>query len=278
MLLREFSKIINRRYPVSASGREILASSLFIAVMGYFFLVVFQPFGGYTYSHKFKNLMMVPYALIAFVVHSAANIIFRKRHNRWNLSNELSKLFGVLIVCSGLNYVYNIYFINHVSFSIIHLLYMCLYTFAIAVPVSIIYILARYLYLSVHRNFRDETTPVPQPGRILTITPDAGPDVLEVHEDDFLFAESDGNYTTIHYLQNGNLNTQLLRLSLKNLEAQLGSGSIIRCHRSFIVNTVRVAKMKGNAQGYKLFIAGTETFVPVSRNNIAKMKKKLKAL
>lgn len=153
-----------------------------------------------------------------------------------------------------------------------------MYTFAIAIPVSIIYILGRYLYLTRHWVNSGETLSETIPGKVLTITPDAGSEELTLQENDFLFAESEGNYTTIHFLQKDNLQKQLLRLSLKNLEEQLGSGSIIRCHRSFIINTNKVVKMKGNAQGYKLFIEGIETFIPVSRNNITEMKKKLKRL
>lgn len=282
MLVKEITRIINRCYPISKSKKEILLSSLFIAVMGYLFLIVFQPFGAYTLLGYSKYILLAPYSIIAFLAYSTVNLIFKKPNPNWSLYKELLKIFYILIICSVFNYVYNIYFINDVSFSITHLLYMHLYTFAIAIPVSMIYILGRYLYLTASWGVSEEIISEPKTesvsGKILTITPDAGPDSLTLPEEDFLFAESEGNYTTVYYRYDDSFEKQLFRLSLKNLEEQLNSDSVIRCHRSFIVNTNRVEKMKGNAQGYKLFIEGTDTFVPVSRKNITEMKKMIKEL
>jgi len=93
-----------------------------------------------------------------------------------------------------------------------------------------------------------------------------------VEEDSFLFAESDGNYSTIYYNIDGNIEKQLLRLSLKSLEAQLESPNIFRCHRSYIINMGKVTKMKGNALGYKLYVDKTESIIPVSRSYVTALK------
>ena len=243
--------------------------------MGYLFLIVFQPFGAYTFSNKFKYLLLVPYAVIAFVVYATVNFLFQKQSTSWSVYKELVKIFCILIICSGLNYIYNIYFINHVAFNISHLFMMCLYTFAIAVPVSIIYILGRYIYLTKHWEIAEKVLPETIPDKILKIKAEAGSDILTLQENNFLYAESDGNYITIYYLDKHVLHRQMLRLSLKNLEIQLKTDGIIRCHRSFIVNISKIKKVKGNAQGYKLFIAGVESIVPVSRTYISKLQKYL---
>lgn len=276
------TKIINQRYPISESRKEIFLSSFFIAIMGYLFLIVFQPFGAHTFTNNYKYLLLAPYPIIAFVVYSGVNLFFLKKSYRWNLNKELIKLLFVLLICSGFNYVYNIYFINHVSFSISHLLFMCLYTFAIAVPISMVYVLARYLYLTQSWNTFEEVVEqvekVESTNPLLRIIPDSGQEGLTFIEDDFLYAESDGNYVTVHYLEGDVVTNQLLRLSLKNLETQIQNNTVIRCHRSFMVNTGKVIRVKGNAQGYKLFIDKVNDFVPVSRNYIPKVKVLVKGL
>ncbi len=246
--------------------------------MGYLFLIVFQPFGAYTYTNKYKYLLMAPYALIAFIVFSSVNLFFQGQNSNWNLFKELLKLCGILIICSILNYIYNIYFINHVDFSFVHLLYMCFYTLALVLPVSMIYMLARYLYLIRYSNSISETLSEQISSKFLTIKPDSGSNGFQLYEDDFLYAESEGNYTTIYFLKKNIPNKELVRLSLKNLEEQLECSNIVRCHRSFIVNANRVIRAKGNAQGYKLFIEGLESYIPVSRNYIPEMKNKIKVL
>lgn len=272
----DFAKIIgkikNMRYPISHSTKEILGSSLFIAITGYLFLVIFQPFGAYTYQHRYKYLLLVPYALIAFVTYSVVTIWLKKHYTKWSLYNEASKIFYILVICSVLNYIYNIYFINLVPFSITHLLSMFFYTFSIAVPVSMIYVLGRYIYLSNFQLVSKEPTIAPSLGKKFSIQPDAGAGAIKFDEDSFLYAESDGNYSTIYYLNKGNTQKQLLRLSLKNLEKQLESSNIFRCHRSYIINMSKVTKMKGNAQGYKLCLEKTDVIIPVSRTYIAALK------
>jgi hypothetical protein len=271
------AKLLHMNYPVSGSWKEILVSSFFVAATAYLFLIVFQPFGAYTYVHEYKNLMMLPYAVITFIVYAASNFLIMGRERAWNLKMELLKNLYVLLACSVFNYVYNIYFINHVPFSIMHFFSMIFYTTSVASPITLTYILGRYLYFGRQWDVPQHERPATA-GRLLTITPETGTDALTLREEDFLFAESDGNYTTVHYLDGTSPGRQLLRLSLKNLEAQVGDGAIIRCHRSYIVNTGRVSKMKGNAQGYKLFVQSGAGFVPVSRNYINKIKDRVTAV
>lgn len=270
-LFSVLAKLLSMDYPVSGSVKEILASSFFMAATGYLFLIVFQPFGAYTYEHEYKSLMMLPYAIIAFIIYTTANLIIMGRGNSWSLKSELLKNLCVLLACSALNYIYNIYFITHVPFSLSHFVSMVFYTTAVASPIALPYILGRYLYFGRQWEIPSRAHPASE-GRLLTISPDAGSDALILREEDFLFAESDGNYTTVHYRQGGSPCHRLLRLSLKNLEAQIGNSNIIRCHRSYVVNTARVSKMKGNAQGYKLFVESGTDYVPVSRSYVSKVK------
>lgn len=269
-MLDEFRKISALPYPVSQSRKEIFLSSLFIAFTGYLFLVVFQPFGADSFQVEFKYLLLLPYPLIAFVAYSAVNLALKRRFP-WNLKQELGKIFFILVLCSLGNYVYNIYFINHVSFDAVHFLLMFFYTFAIAVPVSMIYVLGRYLYLRRYWGKAVDLKTQDQDPDLLHIVPESGSDPVVMAESHFLFAISDGNYTSIHFLQDGKSVKSLLRLSLKNLEAQLESRKIIRCHRSYIVNPDRVVRIKGNAQGYKLYVEAAGEWVPVSRNYISRI-------
>ena len=58
---------------------------------------------------------------------------------------------------------------------------------------------------------------------------------------------------------------EIIRSSLTRLEGQIQIKSIVRCHRSFIVNLDKVIKVSGNAQGFKLHLEGTDFMVPVAR-------------
>ena len=91
---------------------------------------------------------------------------------------------------------------------------------------------------------------------------------------DFLYAQSEGNYSNIFYLNSQIVEKQLLRISLKNLEEQIGDDTIFRCHRSYMINIQNSVHKKGNAQGFKISMKLTDEIVPVSRKYIYKISNK----
>jgi DNA-binding LytR/AlgR family response regulator len=92
-------------------------------------------------------------------------------------------------------------------------------------------------------------------------------DYLKLEIKQFIFAQSEGNYSKIHYQENGVVQTKLLRVSLKNLERQLDQNpSILRCHRSFIINKNNIAHLSGNARSCNIHFLNSPLTVPVSRS------------
>jgi len=272
---KKLLKILNMPYPASNSKMEILISSFFIAGSLFVFLVIFQPFGTYNFSSPFKYILLTPYSLIAFLIFTATNSLLIGRTPKWNMQKELIKIIAILSICSLFNYFYNTQFINHTEFAIRSFLYMFLYTLAVGTPLCLIYFLGRYIYLKSEKqpHFYQEALPpfAPSKNNLIVIQSDMG-EVLELCEKDFLFAKSEGNYCNVHYLNNSILNKQLIRLSLKKLEHQIGGEKIIRCHRSFLINLNKIVSAKGNAQGYKLGVEEADTIIPVSRKYVEIMR------
>jgi DNA-binding LytR/AlgR family response regulator len=94
-------------------------------------------------------------------------------------------------------------------------------------------------------------------------------DSLALDPKTFLYAEADDNYSRIYWHLDGQTCTKMMRLSLKHLEEQIteqtGLSCIARVHRSFLVDLSKVDEVRGNASGYKLWFAGPDVEVPVSR-------------
>lgn len=254
--------------PVLTSGKEVWLSSLSVAAITYLFLTVFQPFGTYNFTSSGKYLLLLPYSIIAFIAFLAGDSIVARYSRKWSWSREILKIVVLLSVCSCLNYLYNIYFINHTAFSISTFLYMFLFTFALGIPVCIMYLLGK---LAFSKSF--PALPVTELSRYewknntLSIIPDAGK-AFDLAEDDFLYAQSEGNYSTLYYLQNGIVRKKLVRITLKKLEKQICSPFIQRCHRSYIIHVQKATGKKGNAQGYRIRLEHTSNLVPVSRKYI----------
>lgn len=98
---------------------------------------------------------------------------------------------------------------------------------------------------------------------------------LEVEADYFCYAEAEGNYVNVGYcpVKGGRAVQKLLRVTMKQAEEAIAASShIIRCHRAFLVNMQRVARVDGNSQGYRLQLEGCKEEVPVSRAYAKKVK------
>lgn len=88
------------------------------------------------------------------------------------------------------------------------------------------------------------------------------------------YVEAMQNYVIVWQLVDGQLTKETIRTTVSNLEQQFEGTDIVRCHRSYLVNSDAVEDVGGNAQGLKLklnLVEGVE--VPVSRSFIPEMKR-----
>lgn len=100
---------------------------------------------------------------------------------------------------------------------------------------------------------------------------------------DFLFAESEGNYVSIHYKENPSIDSEqtekqtMLRTSMKNVVATLCANSeIMQCHRAYIVNLRHVESVEGRSSGIGLKLRHCDTIIPVSKSYANDVKERIK--
>jgi adenylate cyclase len=89
--------------------------------------------------------------------------------------------------------------------------------------------------------------------------------------------EAQENYSRILWTQDDQLQEKLLRVTLKHIEQQVANDVIVRCHRSYIINTSAPFTILGNSNGYHLKSNLLKETIPVSRSLgkevVAKLKK-----
>ncbi len=241
----------------------------------YLFLIIFQPFGTENFQHPYKFLLLFPYCIIFGAAFFGAHFI-TSRFSHWNIGAELLKIIFILFLGSVISYFYNSLFLSHVQLDLGNYFYMFLYSLAVGIPISIIYILSRYIYLkNTHENTARDISqhlPVSAPEvcdnrlKISTQTTE-----LIIGESNFLCVQSMENYCTFYFSENKTVKKSLVRISLSNALQQIETDSIKKCHRSYIVNLAKVKDLKGNAQGYKLILPEIDFEIPVSRTFISKI-------
>ena len=103
----------------------------------------------------------------------------------------------------------------------------------------------------------------------ITLTSQSIQSPLHLYVNQLLYLESMQNYISIYYIKEEQLEKELFRNTISTMEKQLQNTSIIRCHRSFLVNTNLIEKVSGNAQGLRLTLEGLQgSQIPVSRKYI----------
>lgn len=89
---------------------------------------------------------------------------------------------------------------------------------------------------------------------------------LSLKAEHLLYLEAADNYVYIHYLDNGRPARQLLRNNLKKLSEELANSSLVRCHRSFMVNSEMVKLIRRGKDGLLLELDLPEMLtLPVSK-------------
>lgn len=99
---------------------------------------------------------------------------------------------------------------------------------------------------------------------------DAKGDVkFSVKSPDLIYIKGADNYITIYYRDGSKLSSIMIRYSMKQVEDELKPRGIVRCHRSYIVNTMHVKMFERTREGIVIKLeAPIEVAVPVSKSYV----------
>ena len=88
-----------------------------------------------------------------------------------------------------------------------------------------------------------------------------------------LYIEAVGNYVKVYHLHEGQVQTDMLRATSKQMEEDLKAYPVIvRCHRAFLVNLGQVEQIISRSGSMQLLIKHCQESIPVSRSNMAQVK------
>jgi DNA-binding LytR/AlgR family response regulator len=261
----------------ASKWRAIILFGLFV----FLFLWIFQPFG---LHHPIPNkfLILIGYGLItSFGVWLSMDILpllfpafFQEK--KWFLWKELLYTMLVIVFIAIMNLIYSA-FLGFFQLSLYNFLISIFMTAALGVfPVTANIFYTYYKQLNKHVNeakdlsFPLRATQERHDQEVITIRDTEDRGILNLDIDHLIYLEAAQNYVEIYFLNDqGEIERKLVRNTLKNLEEQLHHiHSIIRTHRSFMVNLSHIRKVEGNAQGLQLQLSVSSKIIPVSRSRI----------
>ncbi len=285
---------LGKPYPFNGQLWPNLRFHIAIGIFVAFFLIVFEPFGTANWVIEYKIAKLAGYGIISFlmptIVFFFRSIIISKLHfeHKYKVKHEIMWLTAVLVSIALANCLYVAYL--HASPLTLR---MFGYGIFMVCAIGVFPVLASiYLKYNQYLTLNEKEAKVlddlviekadkgfasnDEVGQKITFIAENGKDKITIEADALLYIESLENYTNIVFSKEGKTSSIMLRSSLKRLEDQINSHTIVRCHRSFIVNLKNVLHFSGNAQGYLMSIAGTETKIPVSRSYGPKILEELK--
>jgi len=240
-------------------ARFLLQAVLFVSLFSMLFMALYQPFSNTTWFgfNTWKQagvtvlfyLVAVPTLIISKLLLSglsANHIITAKRFLFWHIAE--------FIVIAVEYYIFTVYFKLGLSRDLPQLLIripMCV-ALILAIPYTIVWFYAQYkakkeeleLFKITHKRETMESD-----RRLIQFRDSQGKHKMSLSEDSIFYIESQDNYVQIFYDLDGKLSSYLLRSTTQKIEEDLEGTSIVRCRRSFLVNTtkiIRYGKEKGH--------------------------------
>ncbi|MGK7395394.1 MAG: LytR/AlgR family response regulator transcription factor [Candidatus Cyclobacteriaceae bacterium M3_2C_046] len=274
-------KLIQQPHPFIYNTYSILLPG----IITFFLILLVAPYGiqdlNLNYRIAFSaGLASIASLSVALVVGMARKLFPAwMKEEKWTLGKELLLLFSVdLLIC----------FLIYLAFLMFDLsqqhpwhlfVQVLLKTFAISIfPISILVLFEQYNHLRANlRRSEQWNKQLSSFNKANRQRPDAtkhtikfagenGKVVLNVNPDEVVCLRSEGNYVEVFY-QDGkdHLKKLLIRNRLKVLSDQLPPNMFFQTHKSYLVNTSQITRVKGNARNYELVIRDLPFTVPVSR-------------
>lgn len=262
-------------YP-KASQSLFLKVSFGIALSIIFTLVAFQPFGTASFEHPNKLLILAGYGIVSFVANALYYFISNyllsdKVVDRWSIMNELFFIIGCLFTSLIACFFYWAFVFN-VDFSLSIFLGFIRIAFSVAIVPVAVYLMFLYVaYKDVRYAQKTATVEAAEKGEILLKSANEL-EVIRTTYDDLLCIKSSDNYVIVYTLVDGHSSRHMIRNTMKNIQSQLGASTLVKCHRSYLVNASKIQSIDGNVTNSKLTLEGLSAPIPVSRSKVASIR------
>lgn len=113
-----------------------------------------------------------------------------------------------------------------------------------------------------------------QPERLIHFSESSGNQKLSVTLADVLYLQSNDNYVTVFYRKGNAVEKMLLRNTLKQMEHELASHGIVRCHRSYMINPLNIVRKEKATNGFVIGVKDSpEITIPVSKTYTSEIEK-----
>ena len=268
--------------------RYLLGSVVFILAFSILFMRIYTPFS-MTAWFSFKNAehsgMTVAFYLVAVAFLFISKLAISALQHRRNLTLIQYVLWVIAeIVIISLFYTYFTYvFITPMDDNVWNILFKafgCILLIMV-IPYTIITLYAAYqskneeLQMLQYEMALAKEPSVAYPS-LINLYDYNGILKLTINSDSLYYMESQDNYVKIYYENQGKMQSYMLRCRTKTIEESLADTSMVRCHRSYMVNVVNINHIrKGGKSRYIVLNNNDIKPIPVSKSYFKNLVEKI---
>lgn len=278
-MLQDVKNWFQKPYYFNPSIKFKSKLSLIFGFSVFSFLYIFEPFSLSTFNEYLFDYTL-GIGLITFIgsliVLILPPIFFKNYFNedKWTIGRNLIYIGLCIIVNGTILWFFGQLFKQETHIEHINYFTFIYYTFLVSALPLIIFILFNEKSI---RKKREETAKeindlksakfnINNPLKNITFSSENNKESFTIEVEKLVYITSEGNYASFFIIKNNELKEKILRVTLTKIESFLKDYDfIIRCHKSYIINTKYVNRITGNARGYLLKCNILDFYIPVSR-------------
>tara|TARA_B100001245_G_scaffold236559_1_gene228304 strand:- start:13217 stop:14122 length:906 start_codon:yes stop_codon:yes gene_type:complete len=261
---------LNKQIPFSYTIKSRLKIGMCLGGILAFIIIVLEPFDTNQFESNYRYLLLSGFGVILsilYIIHSALEKWYFQIFNvAWSRKHELGSVVLYVLTSGTILFLYNYLVVNQTSYVFERHLW---YYAHIVLPMST-FIVVPFLWL---RNRFGEIQ-IPLGKNLVVIQGELNDEKLLLKKTHLIYIKAEQNYIRVCYLDEGTcLVSTLLRSTLSKSHAQ--APFLIQCHKSYLVNPMKVKEITGNSQKARISLSDTLDVVPLSKSFYKKIKEEL---
>lgn len=270
--------------------RYLFGSVVFVMTFSFLFMAIYTPFSNtvwFDVSNRLDLGMTVAFYIVAVSIMLVSKMLMNAMQHRICFTYAKYIMWVVVeILAIALFYTHftNVY-VQPEDYDAANILVKALgcILLIVAIPYAILTLYAAYrdkteeLEILQYEMSLNEEPSVSYPS-LVNLYDYNGTLKLTINSESLYYMESQDNYVKIYYENQGKLLSYMLRCRTKVIEENLADTSMVRCHRSYIVNVMKINHIKKGGKSRYIVLTNEQIKpIPVSKSYFKNIIEKIDA-
>jgi hypothetical protein len=273
-IVKKIREFLDTPFYLFQSKRNRLITAFLMSGFVWFFLFTFGAFEFDTFIFLYRLYYTGTYGLICLIILLIDFFILKDRIiNKSSCKGAIYWGLWVMFWIGLSNYLLTTVWYQWEEFSFYNLIKNQLYTLSIGVIFTPFLVVVNHMVTlrkgmtELSQKFQeiDHIETNGKTDEIITIYSKYKEGKFNIDLNELLYIQSCDNYVDVCYAEDSRIEHKLVRNTISDVEQSLSHPSIVRCHRSFIVNTLQIASVQRNRTLLQLKLKSVNTEIPVSR-------------